>query len=198
MHLGGKTSGLIKHQLSRRPSTFSVSAKNALVEAPVPRPGKEREARALMETVIVTLSSPLLAISPFLLVFFSVRLLFCAALFYRRGLLLYKAIDHDFAVFASLQPSNVEFVTGGYESISPIGNTAKHGNVVLVVLVVACRSCLCAFTGIAIYKYWQTTRKREQDQATFLKLFVICIAIHCFLVVTCILFTDKRILNFCG
>ncbi|XP_031503910.1 uncharacterized protein LOC116266737 isoform X2 [Nymphaea colorata] len=116
MHLGGKTSGLIKHQLSRRPSTFSVSAKNALVEAPVPRPGKEREARALMETVIVTLSSPLLAISPFLLVFFSVRLLFCAALFYRRGLLLYKAIDHDFAVFASLQPSNVEFVTDPWSS----------------------------------------------------------------------------------
>ncbi|KAF3780379.1 hypothetical protein EJ110_NYTH39375 [Nymphaea thermarum] len=59
---------------------------------------------------------------------------------------------------------------GGHESNPPSSNTAKHGNVGLVVLVVALSSCLCAFTSIAIYKYWQK-RKREQDQARFLKLF---------------------------
>lgn len=59
---------------------------------------------------------------------------------------------------------------GGHESNPPSTNTAKHGNVALVVLVVALSCCLCAFTGIVIFKYRQK-RKREQDQARFLKLF---------------------------
>lgn len=43
-------------------------------------------------------------------------------------------------------------------------------HVALIILISAVVSTVLIFVGVGVYKYWQK-KKREQDQARFLKLF---------------------------
>ncbi|XP_010922455.1 uncharacterized protein [Elaeis guineensis] len=64
----------------------------------------------------------------------------------------------------------VPVVDSGMTSSSKSGSANKKMNVVLVMVISALVSVIAAAGTVGAYKYWQK-RKREQDQARFLKLF---------------------------
>ncbi|XP_008783630.2 uncharacterized protein LOC103702829 isoform X2 [Phoenix dactylifera] len=64
----------------------------------------------------------------------------------------------------------VPVVDSGVTSSSKSGSVDKKMNVVLVIVISALVSAIAAAGTVGAHKYWQK-RKREQDQARFLKLF---------------------------
>ncbi|KAF9597643.1 hypothetical protein IFM89_020403 [Coptis chinensis] len=58
----------------------------------------------------------------------------------------------------------------GSAHASSIGPKEKKTNVALVIIISSLLSCVCIIGAVVAYKYWKK-RKREQEQARFLKLF---------------------------
>lgn len=62
------------------------------------------------------------------------------------------------------------FLGSTHTSASNTQSSAKKSHVLLVIAICILASLLATIGAVAAYKYWQK-RKREQDQARFLKLF---------------------------
>lgn len=68
-----------------------------------------------------------------------------------------------------LCPQCISLPAGSNEA-SAAHNGAKKTHIALAVVIAAMVSAVMVVAGVAVYKYWQK-RKRQQDQARFLKLF---------------------------